>query len=196
MNYDHWRHYARGWLLRFIGRPAAACAAYLEAFRCDSSHLRTVQQLAAINAEQQLWDTAESWFEKVLAMQPADGDSWFNIGFVRERAGRAAAALVAFDTAVRLNPAQDRAWYGKGLAHARLGHHDAAAEALQEAARLQPMNGEAYYQWGMALHHAQRPDEIKAVVMQLVGFEPQRAKKLVQDAGRTDLLHLIPELPF
>lgn len=195
MNYDHWRHYARGWLLRFIGRPAAAYAAYLVAYHSDSSSLPTVQQLAALAAEQQRWDVAASWYEKVLAVQSADGDSWFNIGFVRERAGRTAAALSAFDTAVGLNPAQDRAWYGKGLAHARLGQHDAAAEAFQEAARLQPMNGEAYYQWGMALHHAQRPAEIKAVVMKLVGFEPKRAKKLVQDAGRTDLLHLIPELP-
>ncbi|MCX8017816.1 MAG: hypothetical protein N2690_07975, partial [Rhodocyclaceae bacterium] len=61
---------------------------------------------------------------------------------------------------------------------------------------LQPMNGEAYYQLGMALHHARRPDEVKAVVEKLVGFEPKRAKKLVQDSERADLMHLIPELPF
>jgi hypothetical protein len=48
----------------------------------------------------------------------------------------------------------------------------------------------------MALHHAHRPDEVKAVVEKLVGFEPKRAKKLVQDAERADLKHLIPELPF
>jgi hypothetical protein len=34
------------------------------------------------------------------------------------------------------------------------------------------------------------------VVTKLVGFEPKRAKKLVHDAQRSDLLALIPELPF
>ena len=42
------------------------------------------------------------------------------------------------------------------------------------------MNGEAYYQLGMALHHANRPDEVKAVAEKLVSFEPKRAKKLLQ----------------
>jgi hypothetical protein len=58
------------------------------------------------------------------------------------------------------------------------------------------MNGEAYYQLGMALHHARRPDEVTQVVKKLVGFEPKRAKKLVQETERADLMPLIPELPF
>ena len=142
------------------------------------------------------WEMAESWFEQVLAVHPEDADTWFNLGFVREHAGKAEAAIAAFGEAVRLKPAQDRAWYGKGLAHARLGQHDAAADALREAASLQPMNGNAYYQWGMALHHAHRPDEVKAVVEKLVSFDPKRAKQLALDTERADLMHLIPELPF
>jgi hypothetical protein len=67
---------------------------------------------------------------------------------------------------------------------------------LREAVRLQPMNGEAYYQLGMALHHARQPDAVAKVVEKLVQFEPKRARKLVQDAERADLMHLIPELPF
>jgi RecA/RadA recombinase len=58
------------------------------------------------------------------------------------------------------------------------------------------MNGNAYYQWGMALHHAHRPDEVKAVVEKLVGFDPKRAKQLALDTERADLMRLIPELPF
>jgi len=196
MNYEHWRHYARGWLMHFFGNAEAAYAAYVEAFRVNPGDIRSARHLAAIAAEKKKWSVAESWFEKVLALQPGDADTWFNLGFVREHAGNAAAAIVAFDEAVRLKPSQDRAWYGKGLAHARLGDHAAAAQALAEAVRLQPMNGEAYYQWGMALHHARRPDEVKAVVEKLLGFEPKRARKLVQDTARADLMPLIPELPF
>ena len=196
MNYDHWRNYASGWVFHFIGKPDIAYAAYAEAFRIDPRDVRPARHLAAIAADRQRWDLAESWFEKVLAVQPEDADTWFNLGFVREHAGKAEAAIIAFDEAVRIKPTQDRAWYGKGLAHARLGQHEAAADALREAANLQPMNGNAYYQWGMALHHARRPDEVKTVVEKLVGFDPKRAKQLVQDTERSDLMRLIPELPF
>ena len=154
------------------------------------------RSLASIATEKQRWDVAASWYEKVLGVRPLESDTWFNLGFVRERAGKAAEAVAAFNEAVRLNPKQDRAWYGMGFAHARLGQHDAAASAFQEAVKLQPMNGEAFYQLGMALHHAHRPDEVKPVVIRLLDFEPKRAKRLAQDTERADLVKLIPELPF
>jgi len=196
MNYEHWRHYARGWLLHFFGNAEAAYSAYVLAHAADSKDEASLRALAAIAADREKWEIAESWFEKVLELQPEDSDTWFNLGFVREHAGKTAAALAAFEASVKFKPTQDRAWYGKGLAHARLGQHPMAVEAFAEAARLQPMNGEAYYQWGMALHHAHRPEELEAVVRKLVGFEPKRARKLLQDTERADLMHLIPELPF
>lgn len=196
MNYEHWRHYARGWLLHFFGNDEGAYSAYALAHAADPKDAASARALAAIAADKKKWDVAESWFEKVLALQPEDSDIWFNLGFIREQAGRTAAALAAFEASVKFKPAQDRAWYGKGLAHARLGQHGMAVDAFAEAVKLQPMNGAAYYQWGMALHHANRPDEVATVVRKLVGFEPKRAKKLVQDAERADLMHLIPELPF
>lgn len=196
MNYDHWRHYARGWLFHFFGKADAAYAAYVEAFQVDPRDIQSARHLAAIAAEKQHWEIAATWFEKVLALAPEDASTWFNLGFVHEHAGRADKAVAAFGEAVRRQPALDRAWYGLGLAHAHRGQHDAAAAALQEAVRLQPMNGEAYYQLGMALHHARRPDEVKTVVEKLVTFEPKRARKLVHDSERSDLAALIPELPF
>lgn len=196
MNYEHWRHYARGWVFHFFGKADVAYEAFVAAHRADPRDVQSVRHLAAIAVGRQRWDVAEAWFEKVLELAPDDADTWFNLGFTRERSGRAEAAITAFREAVRLKPSQDRAWYGMGLAHARLGRHEDAAEALREAARLQPMNGEAFYQLGMALHHAHRPDEVKEVVVKLVAFEPKRARKLVQDTERADLMHLIPELPF
>lgn len=196
MNYDYWRHYARGWLFHFFGKTEMAYAAYVEALRIDPADLRSLRHLASIAAEKQRWEVAESWYAKVLDLCPLEADTWFNLGFVRERAAKPVEAIAAFNEAVRLNSRHDRAWYGMGLAQARLGRHDAAAEAFREAVKLQPMNGEAFYQLGMALHHARRPDEVKAVVVRLLDFEPKRAKKLARDTGRADLMQLIPELPF
>ena len=196
MRFKHWRHYARGWLLHFLGREDSACAAYEKAFRINPLDARPARHLAAIAAGRQQFDLAENWFEAALAQDPDDGASWFNLGFVRERAGKSAQAIAAFREATRLVPHQDRAWYGMGLAHARLGQHGEAAAALERAVKLQPMNGEGFYQLGMAYHHAGRPDEVAGIVRRLVDFEPKQAKRLVRDAGRADLAKFIPELPF
>ncbi len=196
MDFEHWRHYARGWVFHFLGREETAFAAYSAAFRINPQDVQSARHLAAIAANQQNFPLAEKWFEVALALAPDDGANWFNLGFVRERAGKPTEAIAAFAEATRLVPSQDRAWYGMGLAYARLGQHDEAAKALEKAAELQPMNGEGWYQLGMAYHHANRPDDVKRVVARLVNFEPKRAKKLAHDAERADLMHLIPELPF
>ena len=196
MNYEHWRHYARGWLFHFFNREDSAFEAFSQAFHVDQTDVKSARHLAAIAANKQRFDVADKWFVVALELTPDDAPNWFNLGFVRERAGRSRDAIAAFAEAVRLQPTLDRAWYGMGLAHARLGEHAEAAAAIEKSVELQPMNGEGWYQLGMAYHHANQPDEVKRVVKRLVDFEPKRAKKLVQDAARTDLLKLIPELPF
>jgi tetratricopeptide (TPR) repeat protein len=196
MNYDHWRHYARGWLLHFFDREDSAFAAFSEAYRHDRRDFKSAQHLASIAVSKGKFDVAEKWFEVVLQITPEDSAIWFNLGFVRERMGKPREAIAAFAESVRHNASQDRAWYGMGLAQARIGAHAEAAAALEKSVELQPMNGEGWYQLGMAWHHANQPDQVKRVVKRLVDFEPKRAKRLVQDAERADLMHLIPELPF
>lgn len=196
MNYDHWRNYVRGWLLHFLNQPEAAYNAYVVAFHHAPDDIQTASHLAAIAGEKKRWEVAESWFEKVVALAPDDAHTWFNLGFVREHAGKVDAALAAFDTAIALHPVLDRAWYGKGLAHARRNEHDAAAAALEKVVALQPMYDGGWYQLGMAYHHANRPDEVTRIVKRLLNFKPQRAKQLAQDTGRTDLMPLIPDLPW
>lgn len=196
MNYEHWRHYARGWLFHFFGREESAFAAFSTAFLNNPQDVQAARHLAGIAAKREHWAVAEKWFEAALALTPDDGASWFNLGYVREHAGKPGEAIVAFAEAVRLVPAQDMAWYGMGLAHARLGQHEQAVKALEKVVELQPMSGEGFYQLGMAYHHANRPADVTGIVKRLVTFEPKRAKKLVHDAQRSDLIALIPELPF
>jgi tetratricopeptide (TPR) repeat protein len=196
MNFEHSRHYARGWLLHFFGREEAAFNEFAAAYRVLPDDVQAARHLAAIAASKKRFDVAEKWFVEALRLAPGDADTHFNLGFTRGEMGKSREAIDAFREAVRIRPALDRAWYGMGLAHARLGQHAEAVAAFDKAAELQPMNGEAFYQLGMARHHANDPDGVKAVVERLVGFDPKRARKLVHDAERADLKHLIPELPF
>ena len=196
MDFDHWRHYARGWLLHFFGRDEAAFDEYVIAYRIRPNDVQAARHLAFIAAKKKRHDVAEKWFLETVRLAPEDADGHYNLGFVREEMGKAREAIESFGEATRLKPTLDRAWYGLGLARARLGRHAEAATAFAKAAELQPLNGEAFYQWGMARHHANDPEGVKTVAERLVGFDPKRARKLVRDTGRADLMSLIPELPF
>lgn len=196
MNFDYWRHYARGWLLHFFGREDSAFAEFETAFRRDPGNVEAARHLAFIAAQKKRYEVAEKWFLATLQLAPEDADTHYNLGFVREQMGKPRAAIESFAAATRLKPSLDRAWYGLGLAHAALGEHALAITPLDEAARLQPMNGNAWYQLGMACHLAGESERVKAVVAKVVGFDPKIARQLVRDSGRDDLKGLIPELPF
>lgn len=196
MNFERWRHYARGWLFHFFGREDAAFAEYKLAFRADPNNLQAARHLAFIAAQKKHYDVAEHWFVETLKLAPEDADTHFNLGYVREQAGKPREAIVSFGEATRLRPGLDRAWYGLGLAHAMLGEYDQAIPALDEAAKLQPMNTIAWHQLGLACHRAGLADRTRAIVEKLVDFDPKAARQLVQETGRQDLAALIPELPF
>jgi len=196
MNYDHWRHYARGWLFHFIGKTDQAYAAYLVAFQCNRQDVQAARHLGSIAAQRQDHAAAEKWLLEVVRLAPDDGDNFFNLGFVREQMKTPRSAIESFKEAVRLMPNLDRAWYGMGLAHAKLGEHVEAVAAFREAARLQPMNGHALYQLGMAYHHCGEPDKVERVLDKLLKFDPKISRQLIQDSGRQDLLPLLPEMPW
>jgi tetratricopeptide (TPR) repeat protein len=196
MNFEHKRHYWRGWLFHFFGRPERAFDEYRAAFAHDRQEVQAARHLAFIAAQRRDFELAVSWYGEALRIEPGDANTHFNLGFSLEQMGRPAAAVVAFAEAVRLNPALDRAWYGLGLAHAARGAHGEAVVALDEAARLQPMNALAWYQLGMACHLSGQAGRVAEVLTRLVGFDPKMARQLVRDSGRDDLAARIPELPF
>jgi hypothetical protein len=43
MNYEHWRHYARGWLFHFFDREDSAFEAFSQAFRIDPKDVKSAR---------------------------------------------------------------------------------------------------------------------------------------------------------
>lgn len=194
MNYDQLRWEARAWLMEMLGNKTAAIEAYERAYAAAPAKLRLAHIVGFMYAQQNDFDKAEAWLLRVCEREPNNGEAWFNLGFVRDKAHRWQNAIDAFGRAVELVPNQDRAWYGMGMAQAHLGRHDEAAKALEEAARLQPMNGHAWYALGMAYHHLHDPDQVKRAAEQLAQFDPQRAKIFIRETERPDLHYLVEHL--
>ena len=194
MNLDAWRHYLCARLFEKLNRPERATAEFRAALDFDPAFVRAVNGLAFFLASRGQDGEAERWFREGLRLQPGNSMLHFNLGFILDRQGRREDAVTAFHEAVRLNPKLDRAWYGLGMACAHLGRHEEAAQALQEAATLQPMNAHAWYALGMAYHHSHNPDKVKEVVDHLFRFDPVMTRRLIQDAERADLAHLVQDL--
>lgn len=190
----HWRYYVHGRLLELFGLKAQAITAYREAARAKADFLRPTNRIAYLLASQERFAEAEPYFEAVLRADPGNAVAHFNLGYTFDRRGQYDRAVREFREATRLNPKIDRAWYGLGLAHAQLGQHQEAAAALHEAATLQPMNPHAWYQLGMAHHTLQNPDRVKEVALHLVRFDPRMTRRLIVDAGRSDLAYLVKDL--
>lgn len=195
MNYDYWRHSARAGLLHFFGRDELAYGEYLTAHRHAPS-AAIARNLGALAAGLGRPADAVGWFEEALRLDPDDADTWFNLGFTRDRQGVLAEAAAAFAEALRHKPEFDRAWFGLGSVEAQRGRHAEAAAAFEEVARRQPMHGEAWYHLGMAHHHADNRDRVREVAEKLRTFDPKRSNQLIRDSGRSDLTHLMVELPY
>ncbi len=192
MNFERWRHTLRATLLEALKRPDLAIPSWEQAYAQGSQ--RAAGALGYLYAAAGRNEEAERWFRVALAGTPGNAALHFNLAFLLEKKGQREEGVAAFQEAVRLNPKLDRAWYGLGMTLAALGRHLEAAEALQEAASLQPMNPHAWYALGMARHHANQPDAVKEVVDHLFRFDPVMTRRLIQDAGRSDLAHLVADL--
>ena len=155
---------------------------------------RCSNRIAYILAGLEQYAEAEPYFHAVLRGEPDNAVAHFNLGYGYDKRGQFENAVAEFREATRLNPKIDRAWYGLGLAHAALGQHEEAARALHEAATLQPMNPHAWYQLGMAYHTLHKPEKVQEVAMHLLRFDPRMTRRLILDAERSDLAHLVKDL--
>ena len=77
----------------------------------------------------------------------------------------------------------DRQWYGLGLVLVRQGRLPEALAALKRNTSLQPMSPFGWYQMARVHVELQQPDEAKAVIRHLKGFEPKVAAQLERETG-------------
>jgi tetratricopeptide (TPR) repeat protein len=191
MSFDHFRFTLRATLFEWLGQSERALAAWESCARLRPENTIPVRSIAWIHAQKHRWEAAAEWFERAVALEPGHADSWFNLGYAREKLGQTEAALKAFGRCAELNPKHDRAWYGTGMILAHKGEHGRAVEFFERAAELQPFNGAAWHALGMAYHHTHQPDAVKRVIEHCLHHDGPAAKRLIHDAQRSDLTHLL-----
>lgn len=122
-------------------------------------------------------------FERVVAVDKADANSWFNLGFLRQEALHHDAAIEAFDQAINISPRHDRAWYGKGLSLVALQRFDDAIAPLKKNAELQPMSPYGHMALARAYFWLGDMDRCEKRMRKLRAFDPKNAAVLEDETG-------------
>jgi len=81
---------------------------------------------------------AEAEYREALALHPADGDAWNNLGSVLEELGRPGEAVDAYQYAARHQPGNPVPWMNLGRLHGRAERHADAEAAFAAAVRVDP----------------------------------------------------------
>ena len=128
-------------------------------------------------------EVAYRYFEQALAFNARVSNAHFNLAFVAELLGRLDEAEKGFRAALAIEDKMDRAWYGLGLVLVRQGRLIEALEALKRNTQLQPMSPFGWYQMARVYVDLGQPEQAKAVIRHLKGFEPKVAAQLERETG-------------
>lgn len=104
---------------------------------------------------------AEASLRQAIRLEPLDGDSWHNLGWLQCESGRYAEAFAAFGTALQIPqyPASAKTWMSLGICQARSGQVQEAESSLMRAFEIDPANPITAYNLAALL---QSKDAIRA----------------------------------
>lgn len=122
-------------------------------------------------------------FERVVAVNKTDADSWFNLGFLRQETGDHGAAINAFDRDIDISQRHDRAWYGKDLSLIALNrfHDDIAPQKTN--VELQPMNPHGHMELTRAYFKLRDMNRCEKRMRKLRVFDPKNTALLEDETG-------------
>jgi tetratricopeptide (TPR) repeat protein len=97
------------------------------------------------------WKAAAAEFERLLKINPKDGDAQIGLGIALWASGEREAALAAFRRATEVNPSSPQAHYNAALALRDANEIDAAIAQMKRALSLRPAYDEARLALGLML---------------------------------------------
>jgi Tfp pilus assembly protein PilF len=169
--------------LLFLGMRGAAKGVFLEMAKRWPDDVLALNSLAYDAIQTQHPAIALDYYARVLKLQPQVSNAHFNHAFVAEELGLTEVAEQGFRAALQIEEKMDRAWYGLGLVLVRQGRLSEALDALKRNTTLQPMSPFGWYQMARVHVDLQQPEEARAVIRHLKGFEPKVAAQLERETG-------------
>jgi tetratricopeptide (TPR) repeat protein len=130
-------------------------------------------------------EEAAEAYRRLLAIRPDLPDSWFNLALMERQCGRFAAALAAYDEAVRRGVSgPEEAWLNRGVIHADdLGRPDLALQDLEAALAIAPDWLPALLNLGNLHEDMGRREAAAEVYAQVLAVAPGHPVAMARAAG-------------
>ncbi len=117
-------------------------------------------------------DLAELDYARAVEVDADYALGWYNLGVARTRLGRPEEALAALQEAVSIEGEDVRMLLALGEAAALAGEREVAIDAFARAGRADPASGEALVLEARVLVQAERFEEARERLMEVLGREP------------------------
>lgn len=118
---------------------------------------------------------AASAFEQAVALDPANGNAYFNLGNVYSEMGRWSEAVAAYRKAVSLRKDDGEAYNNLGIALGRRGVHVQAAAAFEKAIKIYPKWAEPHFHLSRVRREMRQESEAQAAYDQAIRLRPDYA---------------------
>lgn len=125
-------------------------------------------------AAQQRGDNAlaATLYDAIVAVTPADADSWNNLGNARAALGDVDAAVAAFEEAITLRRADPRIYLNLAQVLDRADRRDPRVRTMREAARVAPRDPEVQLALGLAESAAGNTDAAETALRAAIALAP------------------------
>ncbi|WP_458763770.1 tetratricopeptide repeat protein [Cupriavidus basilensis] len=157
------------------GQLDAAAQWLQEVIDADPQHGDALEGLAYIAARKQSPAAAAGYFDRALAVLPAQAERCHAAGLVHQAAGNHARAVALLEQAIGLAPRQLPSLHAAAMSLSALGEHGRALEMLKRAAALSPGSWEIHYNMGRALGLLDQYDAEMAAYRRAIELKPDCA---------------------
>jgi tetratricopeptide (TPR) repeat protein len=134
-----------------LGQAQAAVECLDAALHIDAHSAQAPQQPGTGPQDAGTCRRCTGEYQQALALDPAYGDAWLNLGVVQRQLDQHGAALESYAQAIALQPDYAKAYVNRGTVLHDLGSLDEAIAAFDQALAIQPNLGEAAWNKSLAL---------------------------------------------
>lgn len=138
-------------------------------------HLHEALELAVAMHRRGGLDDAETLYERILKVAPANADALHFMGVLQHQRGRSEKALQLIKRSLELNATVPDWHNNAGNVLLEMGRVDEAAQAYEEAARRAPDRPDIQNNLGALRRHQQRPVEAEAAYRHAIELDPKYA---------------------
>ncbi|XXK35466.1 tetratricopeptide repeat protein [Rhodobacteraceae bacterium nBUS_22] len=115
---------------------------------------------------------AEASFRRIIDLDPASSEGWYNLGVSLQKQNEPHAAISAYKEATKLDSSYVNAYNNMGLNFKDIGEFKAALEAYDKALELNPKYSEVHYNKGLVFQLNGQLQEALAANLEALSHKP------------------------